>query len=77
MVSADVNGNIRPIHLKDMENPATGKIEPRLVNISGSKARVIYKHALHYLTAEDYEAAKEYLKNPAEYDFNKILNWTD
>ncbi|MDR1553635.1 MAG: 6-phosphofructokinase [Prevotellaceae bacterium] len=76
MVSADVNGNIRPIHLKDMENPETGKIEPRLVNINGSKAQVIYEHALHYLTDEDYEAAKNYLKNPEEYDFNKILNWT-
>jgi 6-phosphofructokinase 1 len=77
MVSADVNGNIRPIHLKDMESAKTGKIEPRLVNIDGSKARVIYKHALHYLTAEDGGAAKKYLKNPEEYEFNKILNWTD
>jgi 6-phosphofructokinase 1 len=76
MVSADVNGNIRPIHLKDMEDPATGKIEPRLVNIEGSKAKIVYKHALHYITAEDHEAAKKYLENPAEYDFNKILNWT-
>jgi 6-phosphofructokinase 1 len=75
MVSADVNGNIRPIHLKDMEDPATGKIEPRLVNIEGSKAKIVYKHALHYLTAEDYEAAEKYLENPAEYDFYKILNW--
>jgi 6-phosphofructokinase 1 len=77
MVSADVNGNIRPIHLKDMENPATGKIEPRLVNINGSKAQVIYRHALHYLTGDDYAAAAKYLPNPEEYDFNKILNWAD
>jgi 6-phosphofructokinase 1 len=60
-----------------MKNPETGKIEPRLVNINGSKAQVIYKHALHYLTAEDYEAAKIYLKKPEEYDFNKILEWTN
>jgi 6-phosphofructokinase 1 len=76
MVSADVNGNIQPIHLKNMENPVTGKIEPRLVNINGSKAKVIYDHALHYLTVEDYKMAKKYLKNPEKYDFNKILNWT-
>jgi 6-phosphofructokinase 1 len=77
MVSADVNGNIRPIHLEDMKDPKTEKIEPRLVNINGSKAQVIYKHALHYLTAEDREAAKKYLKKPEEYEFNKILNWTN
>jgi 6-phosphofructokinase 1 len=77
MVSADVNGNIRPIHLKDMEDPVTGKIEPRLVNIDGSKARIIYEHALHYITADDYSEAKKYLKNPEEYDFNRILNWTN
>jgi 6-phosphofructokinase 1 len=59
-----------------MENPETGKIEPRLVNINGSKAKVIYENALHYLTSEDYGAAKKYLQNPEEYDFNKILNWT-
>jgi 6-phosphofructokinase 1 len=76
MVSADVNGNIRPIHLKSMENPVTGKIEPRLVNIEGSKAKVIYEHALHYLTPKDYENARKYLKNPEEYDFDRILEWT-
>jgi 6-phosphofructokinase 1 len=77
MVSADVNGNIRPVHLKDMENRDTGKIEPRLVNINGAKAMLIYEHALHYITAEDYDKAKKYLANPEEYDFNRILNWTN
>jgi len=75
MVSADVNGNIKPLYLKSLENPATGKIDPRLVNIDGSKAQVIYKNALHYITSEDYDAAKKYLANPAEFDFNEILNW--
>jgi 6-phosphofructokinase 1 len=77
MVSADVNGNIHPIHLKELENPETGKISPRLVNINGKKAHIIYKYALHYLTVEDYKAAVKYLPNPEEYDFNNILNWTD
>ena len=29
----------------------------------------------HYITPEDYEAAKEYVANPEEYDFRKILEW--
>jgi 6-phosphofructokinase 1 len=76
MVSADVNGNIKPIHLKDMEDPQTREIEPRLVNINGSKAQIIYEHALHYITADDYDKVKKYLVNPEEYDFKKILKWT-
>jgi 6-phosphofructokinase 1 len=75
MVSADINGNIKPLSLKELENPETGKIEPRLVNINGSKAQIIYKHALHYITPEDYAAAGKYLQNPEMFDFNKILEW--
>jgi 6-phosphofructokinase 1 len=30
---------------------------------------------LNYVTEEDYEAAKQYVANPEEYDFRKILNW--
>jgi 6-phosphofructokinase 1 len=77
MVSADVNGYISPLHLKDIEDPETGKIEPRLVNINGGKARMIYKHALHYITPDDYDEAKKYLENPENFDFYKILNWSD
>ncbi|MDR2467134.1 MAG: 6-phosphofructokinase [Prevotellaceae bacterium] len=75
MVTADVNGNIAALNLKDMEDPSTGKIEPRLVNINGGKARTIYEHALHYLTPNDYAAAKAYLSDPEHYDFKKILEW--
>ena len=75
MVTSDVNGAVKPVYLKDMEDPKTGKIPPRLVNIDGGKAQMIYQNALHYITEADYEAAKKYLPNPEEYDFNKILNW--
>lgn len=75
MVTSDVNGAVRPAYLKDMEDPKTGKINPRLVNIKGGKAQMIYQHALHYITPEDYEAAKKYVAKPEDYDFNKILNW--
>jgi 6-phosphofructokinase 1 len=30
---------------------------------------------MHYITPEDYEAAKQYVANPEAYDFKKILNW--
>ena len=30
---------------------------------------------LHYLTPDDYEAAKKYVTYPSDYDFYKILNW--
>lgn len=75
MVTSDVNGVVRAAHLKDMEDPKTGKINPRLVNIEGGKAQMIYKHALHYITAEDHAALKGIIANPNDYDFKKILNW--
>ncbi|MDR1054338.1 MAG: 6-phosphofructokinase [Prevotellaceae bacterium] len=75
MVTADVNGIVRPAYLKDMEDPITHKIPPRLVNIHGGKAQMIYKNSLHYITPDDYKATKKYVKNPEDYDFKKILNW--
>lgn len=75
MVSSDMTGNVSPAYLKDMEHPETGKIPPRLVNINGGRVQLIYENALHYLTPDDYEAAKKYVPNPEEFDFKKILNW--
>lgn len=75
MVTSDQTGKIMPVHLKDMEDPKTGKIRTRLVNIEGHKSDIIYNYGLHYIKESDYEAAKKYLKNPEEYDFKKILNW--
>ena len=56
-------------------DPATGKIPPRLVDISREKVQNVIKYMLHYITPEDYKAAKEYIPYPADYDFFKILNW--
>ena len=33
------------------------------------------ENILNYITPADYEAAKKYVADPAEYDFKKILNW--
>jgi len=50
-------------------------VKPRLVNLKGEKAEMVFNNGIQYLTEEDYEAAKKYLSNPEYYDFKKILNW--
>ena len=74
MVTTNPKGEIIPLYLKDVEDE-NGKIKPRLVNLNGPKAELIFNEGLQYITPEDYEAAKQYLPNPEEYDFKKILNW--
>ncbi|MBR4391545.1 MAG: 6-phosphofructokinase [Bacteroidales bacterium] len=74
MVTTNPKGEIIPLYLKDVEDE-NGKIKPRLVNLNGPKAELIFNEGLQYLTPDDYEAARQYLPNPEEYDFRKILNW--
>lgn len=73
LVSANSNGDIKPLYLKDLEGP-DGKIKPRLVDIESEMAKLLFSN-LHYITPTDYEKAKKYVSNPEEYDFNKILDW--
>lgn len=74
MVMVKHNGDVAPLYLKDLEN-SVGKIPPRLVDINDGKTQGILKGNMHYITEADYEAAKSIVANPAEFDFNKILNW--
>ena len=74
MVYVDVYGNSHPLYLKDLQNEE-GKIPPRRVDINGGIAQKYYSHICHYITPEDYEAAKAFVPNPEEYDFKKILQW--
>ncbi|MBI9034502.1 MAG: 6-phosphofructokinase [Bacteroidales bacterium] len=74
MVSANPYGEISPIYLNDVEDEH-GKVIPRLVAIDSEKIQAVYNHNLHYITEDDYEAAKEFISNPEEYDFKKILKW--
>jgi 6-phosphofructokinase 1 len=76
MTTIDREGNISPLYLKDVEDE-NGKVKPRLVNIDSEKVQLIFRNNLHYITKEDYRAAKKYVKNPEEYDFLKILKWDD
>ena len=57
------------------EDPTTGKIPPRLVNVESNKVMSYVNDIMDYITPADYEAAKRYVANPEDYDFKRILNW--
>lgn len=65
---------VKPVFLKDIEDPATGKIPPRGVDVSSDLAQLVFND-MHCITPLDYEDAKEFLDNPQEYCFYNILNW--
>jgi len=46
-----------------------------MVNINSQKVTMVYNYNMQFLVEEDYDAAKQYLPDPENYDFNKILNW--
>jgi 6-phosphofructokinase 1 len=74
MVTSDPKGDIAPLFLKDVENEH-GKVEPRLVNIHSQKSRLIFDDGLQYISEKDYEAARNWVPDPENYDFRKILGW--
>ena len=74
MVTSDPKGDIAPLYLKDVEDE-NGKVKPRLVDINCQKSELVFRNNLHFITEEDYEAARQYVKNPEEFDFLKILDW--
>lgn len=74
MVTLNKENEIVPLYLKDVSDEV-GKVIPRLVNINSARFKLTYDNNLHYITPEDYEAAKKYVSNPEEFDFKKILNW--
>lgn len=74
IVTANSKGDISPMFLSDFEDEH-GKINPRLVDMESEISKLCFQN-LHFLTEEDYDSAKEYISNPVEFDFNKILNWS-
>ncbi|MCB2219722.1 MAG: 6-phosphofructokinase [Bacteroidetes bacterium] len=74
MVTSGPNGDIAPLYLKDVEDK-NGKVKPRLVNIHSQKTQLVFRNNLHFIHERDYEQARQFVKNPEEYDFLKILNW--
>ena len=76
MVYVDSYGNVSPLYLADLQDPKTGKIPPRVVDINSGTAQNYYKYIAHYVTEADYEAVRALgIENPEAYDFNKILEW--
>ena len=75
MVYVNHKGDVAPLFLNDLQDPVSGKILPRLVDINSQRVNSVINNMLHYIEPADYEAAKKYLPNPEEYDFRKILNW--
>ena len=76
MVYVDAYGNVSPLYLAALQDPTTGKIPPRVVDINSGTAQNYYKYIAHYVTEADYEAVKALgIENPEAYDFNKILEW--
>ncbi len=72
IVSANSKGEVTPLYLSDLKGD-DGKIAPRLVNVNSEFAQLCFQN-LHYIQESDYEAAEQYLDNPEDYDFDKILN---
>ena len=74
MVTSDPKGDIAPLYLKDVED-ANGKVKPRLVDINCQKSELVFRNNLHFIEEKDYEQARQFVDNPEEFDFLKILNW--
>ena len=75
MVYVDHTGNVSPLYLKDLQDPVTGKIPPRQVDITTYKVQSYVNDIMDYITPADYAEAHKYVDNPEAYDFKKILNW--
>lgn len=73
MVTLDKDNEIVPLYLKDVSDEK-GKVIPRLVNINSSRFKLTVTN-FHFITPNDYEAARKFVKNPEEFDFMKIMNW--
>ncbi len=71
LVSANSRGEILPLYLTDLQDE-NGKIQPRLVDVDSEFAHLCFQN-LHFIEARDYDTAKQYVSDPSEYDFKKIL----
>lgn len=76
MVTSNQRGDILPLFLKDVEDE-DGKIMPRLVNIESERFKMVYEDNQQYIVHADYDTALKYVSNPENFDFHKILNWTN
>ena len=75
MVCADAKGDISPIFIKDIIDESTGQMRTRYFNINSEQAKLVFNENIHYITEEDYEDIAQYVNNPEDYNFKKILCW--
>ncbi len=75
MVCADAKGDISPIFIKDIIDESTGQMRTRYFNINSEQAKLVFNENIHYVTEEDYEDIAQYVSNPEDYNFKKILGW--
>ena len=75
MVCADRTGRIGHLYLRDIQDPVTGKIPPRTVDIESDRCRYVIDNLLSYVGPADYEAARRYVPDPENYDLYNILDW--
>ena len=72
IVTANSRGDISPMFLSEFQDQ-NGKIPPRLVDMDSQIAKLCFKN-LHFISREDYEAARNYVTTPEQYDYQKIIN---
>ncbi|MBU0577760.1 6-phosphofructokinase [Patescibacteria group bacterium] len=72
IVIAKANGKISPLYLKDIEDPKTGKIKTRLVDVDAEDYKLAFSN-MHYLKKDDYKKVSEFVEHPEDYDLEKIL----
>lgn len=74
MVYIDHLGKVKPLYLKHIQD-SSGKIAPRGVSLESDRVQAVIQNIFHFITEEDYKAARKIIPNPRDYDFKKILNW--
>ncbi|MBN2096078.1 6-phosphofructokinase, partial [Candidatus Peregrinibacteria bacterium] len=72
IVVAKANGRFSPLYLKDIEDPKTGKVKTRLVDVGADDYKLAFSN-LHYLKKKHYKEAKKFVDHPEDYDLEKIL----
>ncbi|MCF8331292.1 MAG: 6-phosphofructokinase [Bacteroidales bacterium] len=74
MVMTTHTDEIKPLFLSEVAGD-DGKVKTRLLNMDSDKVKTIMNEGMQYLDEEDYNEAKQYVDNPEEFDFRKILDW--
>ncbi|MCL2561786.1 MAG: 6-phosphofructokinase [Rikenellaceae bacterium] len=75
MVFVDLAGNVKPLSLRELQDSDTGKIPPRMVDTTTDGFVAVVNNILNYIKPDDYEAARQFVANPEDYDFFRILEW--